>query len=56
MTDHRDYNRAARDLDEHLRTCPLCSAGGSCPDGDDLAEAEYRAHRQHRPDTRRRNA
>jgi hypothetical protein len=56
MSDPRsDYARRARDLDDHLRNCPLCSTGGSCADGDDIAEAEYRASRRLRnPDTRTR--
>jgi hypothetical protein len=39
------YQRSGARLDEHLRTCPSCSAGTACPAGDDTAEAEYRAWR-----------
>ena len=39
------YQRAGRALDDHLATCPHCQCGQGCPDGDDTAEAEYRAWR-----------
>lgn len=40
------YASAAADLDTHLRDCPQCSTGRACPDGDDIAEREFRASRQ----------
>ena len=52
----RSYPNAAADLDEHLSTCPSCSSGRACGDGDDIAEAEFRAFRdlqRQDPDTAR---
>ena len=37
------YQGAAWEMDEHQRLCPSCGSGGSCADGDALAEAEYRS-------------
>jgi hypothetical protein len=46
-----DYLSAAAQLDNHLAVCPSCRAGHGCEEGDDYAEAEYRAH----ADSRRRD-
>jgi hypothetical protein len=40
----KDFEVAALDLDAHLDECASCSAGRACADGDDYAEAEYRAY------------
>jgi hypothetical protein len=48
-----DYPTAAAQLDNHLAICPSCSTGHACGEGDDYAEAEYRAYaRQRRDDTK----
>jgi hypothetical protein len=39
------YDGVAAAMDGHLVTCGMCRAGLTCPDGDDVAEAEYRAYR-----------
>jgi hypothetical protein len=44
------YQRAGRQLDDHLRDCPLCSTGTACADGDAAADTEYRAWRAWRTD------
>lgn len=41
-----DYERAGADLDDHLNTCPSCQTGIACADGDQAAEAEFRAWRR----------
>ena len=40
------YARSGAALDEHLDTCPTCSVGVACPDGDDKAYGEYLAFRE----------
>jgi hypothetical protein len=40
------YQLAGTNLDRHLAACPLCTTGRACPDGDNAAEAEYRAWRR----------
>jgi hypothetical protein len=41
----QQYETAASDLDDHLGHCRDCRSGGpGCADGDDAAEAEYRAY------------
>jgi hypothetical protein len=40
----QEYESAATGLDDHLAHCPQCRAGYGCADGDDAAEAEYRAY------------
>jgi hypothetical protein len=45
-----DYPTAAAQLDDHLATCESCSTGHACSDGDDYAEAEYRAYARMRRD------
>jgi hypothetical protein len=40
------YRRSGARLDDHLATCPTCSVGVACPDGDDKATNEYRAFRE----------
>ena len=40
------YTAAGEAMDEHLRTCRVCAAGGACGDGDDAAENEFRAWRR----------
>ena len=41
-----DYEIAGAELDAHLRTCPSCSRGTPCADGDAVAEAEFRSWRE----------
>jgi hypothetical protein len=45
-----DYSTAAAQLDDHLATCEACTSGHACGEGDDYAEAEYRAHARLRRD------
>jgi hypothetical protein len=45
-----DYSTAAAQLDNHLATCPSCSTGHACGEGDDYADAEYRAYARTRRD------
>jgi hypothetical protein len=56
-----DYQTAAAQLDDHVATCESCSTGHACGEGDDYAEAEYRAYAGMRrddnmPDRRSRHA
>lgn len=47
MTDpYADYMDAAVELDTHLDQCVSCAIGRGCPDGDDLAEREFRTDRK----------
>jgi hypothetical protein len=46
-----DYPTAAAQLDDHLARCETCRSGQACGEGDDYAEAEYRAHAQMRRDS-----
>jgi hypothetical protein len=39
-----DYLIAAAQLDNHVATCESCSTGQACGEGDDCADAEYRAY------------
>jgi hypothetical protein len=45
-----DYATAAAQLDDHVATCESCSTGHACAEGDDYAEAEYRAYARMRRD------
>jgi hypothetical protein len=45
-----EYATAAAQLDDHLARCESCRNGQACGEGDDYAEAEYRAHAQMRRD------
>jgi hypothetical protein len=43
----QEYAAAATGLDDHLAHCTQCGPGGyGCADGDDAAEAEFRAYMQ----------
>jgi hypothetical protein len=45
-----DHASAAAQLDNHLAVCPSCRSGQGCDEGDDYAEAEYRAYARNRRD------
>jgi hypothetical protein len=45
-----EYLSAAAQLDNHLAVCESCRSGHGCDEGDDYAEAEYRAHARLRRD------
>jgi hypothetical protein len=45
-----DYTSAAAQLDNHLAVCPSCASGHGCDEGDEYAEAEYRAYARNRRD------
>jgi hypothetical protein len=46
-----DYAAASNDMDEHVDECEACATGRFCPQGDDYAEAEYRAYARVRRDS-----
>ena len=41
-----DFETAGAQLDAHLRSCPSCSRGKACSDGDAAAETEFRSWRE----------
>ena len=45
MSTQEEYRRVGARLDAHVEGCEFCSSGVACPEGDSVAEKEFRTWR-----------